>query len=223
VQNRPLNLDYTFSDDSLRLRALTHRSAHRDHNERLEFLGDAILGMLVAEHLYAEHPHADEGQLTRTRATLVNGETLADIARQMDLGPLIILGEGEQKSGGWRRDSILANTLEALLGAIYLDGGLSACRSVIAQLFDEHFAECNPQNSAKDPKTALQEYLQGRRLELPRYETTEIAGPSHEQMFTVSCYIDALNEPVIACGRSRRKAEQAAASAALELITGTRA
>ncbi len=210
-----LKLDYSFRDDGLRIQALTHRSAHSQHNERLEFLGDALLGMLVAENLYSHFPEADEGQLTRARAQLVNGETLAGIARSIDLGNQLVLGEGELKSGGWRRDSILANALEALLGAVYLDGGLEACRGVVRSLFAVHFSEVDPQRSAKDPKTALQEFLQGRQQELPRYETELVAGPSHDQTFTVTCHVECLSDPVSGRGNSRRKAEQAAARAAM--------
>jgi ribonuclease-3 len=218
VTSAPAELSYTFEDETLRRRALTHRSAGADHNERLEFLGDALLGMLVAEFLFERFPAADEGQLTRTRASLVNRDTLAGIARRLRLGEALVLGEGEQKSGGWRRSSILANALEALLGAVYLDGGIDACRGVIHQLFAEHFAAVDPLLASKDAKTSLQEFLQGRRHGLPRYETTEVEGPSHEQIFTVTCHVDALAEPVTACGRSRRKAEQAAARAALRKL-----
>ncbi len=214
----PLELNYAFRDDQLRQRALTHRSAGAAHNERLEFLGDALLGMLVAEFLFERFPDADEGQLTRTRASLVNRDTLAGIARRLRLGEALVLGEGELKSGGWRRSSILANALEALLGAVYLDGGIDACRGVIHELYDDLFASVDPAVASKDPKTSLQEYLQGRQQSLPRYETTEVEGPSHEQTFTVTCHIDALAEPVTACGRSRRKAEQAAARAALHKL-----
>lgn len=211
-------LGYQFEDDGLRQQALTHRSAHGEHNERLEFLGDALLGMLIAEHLYATFPLADEGQLTRTRASLVNREALADIARELDLGEYLVLGEGELKSGGWRRDSILANALEALLGAIYLDGGIEACRDCVRRIYAARLTERDPHESVKDSKTALQEYLQARRLALPRYETTEVDGPPHEQVFTVRCEVDELAHPVCASGRSRRKAEQAAARAALNLL-----
>ncbi len=212
-------LDYAFDDPVLLKRALTHRSVGPDNNERLEFLGDALLGMLVAEFLYENFPAADEGQLTRTRATLVNGDTLADIARALELGEALVLGEGEQKSGGWRRDSILANALEALIGAIYLDGGIDACRAAIAVLFSKQFAAADPQFAVKDPKTALQEYLQARALELPVYETAEVVGPSHDQLFTVICRTNAMSSTVTATGRSRRKAEQAAASAVMEQLT----
>ena len=211
-------LEYAFNDDSLRIRALTHRSARSDNNERLEFLGDALLGLIVAEYLYEKFPDADEGQLTRIRASLVNQESLAEVARTLDLGDLLVLGGGEQKSGGWRRDSILANALEALVGAIYLDGGIGACRGVVETWFADKLAEINPNRADKDPKTTLQEWLQSQRYDLPRYETTGVSGPSHDQTFTVGCFIDALNEPVTAVGRTRRKAEQAAARAALKLL-----
>jgi len=211
-------LDYTFEDAALLTCALTHRSAGRPHNERLEFLGDAVLGMLVAERLYAGFPHADEGQLTRTRAQIVNRESLARHARALNLGTALVLGEGEQRSGGWRRDSILANTFEALLGAIYLDGGIEACRRVVLKILADSFATIDPEQADKDPKTTLQEYLQSRRFDLPQYATIEVSGPSHDQVFTVSCHTSALREPVVARGPTRRKAEQAAARAALELL-----
>jgi ribonuclease III len=211
-------LDYEFNDDSLRSRALTHRSAGSDHNERLEFLGDALLDLIIAEYLFERFPAADEGQLTRTRASLVNRETLAGIARDLELGNVLVLGEGEQKSGGWRRNSILANGLEAMIGAIYLDGGMEACRQVVETWFADKFTEIDPEHAAKDAKTELQELLQSRRFELPRYETTAVSGPSHDQTFTVACHTDALQEPVLAVGRSRRKAEQAAARAALSKL-----
>ena len=211
-------LDYEFNDDSLRVRALTHRSAGSDNNERLEFLGDALLGLITAQYLFEHFPAADEGELTRTRASLVNRDTLAEIARTLDLGNILVLGEGEQKSGGWRRDSILANSLEALLGAIYLDGGMDACRETVEIWFADKLATVDPESAVKDAKTTLQELLQSRRLELPRYETTGVSGPSHDQTFTVACHTDALPEPVVAIGRSRRKAEQAAACATLRKL-----
>ncbi|MCB1749254.1 MAG: ribonuclease III [Gammaproteobacteria bacterium] len=212
------SLDYNFDDGELCRRALTHRSAGARHNERLEFLGDALLGMIVAEYLFETFPDADEGQLTRTRAALVNRESLAELARGLALGDVLILGEGEQKSGGWRRDSILANTLEALIGAIYLDGGLEACRRVVRGIYTKRLDKLDPSAAAKDPKTALQEYLQARQRELPRYETTRVSGPPHEQVFTVTCHVDSLPAPVTADGNSRRKAEQAAARAALRQL-----
>ncbi len=211
-------LGYAFEDESLLTRALTHRSVGGRHNERLEFLGDALLGMVVAHYLFATYPDADEGQLTRTRATLVNRESLADVARGLDLGDLIRLGEGELKSGGWRRDSILANAVEALLGAIYLDGGMEACRRTVLRLLESRLADIDPDSTSKDAKTALQEFLQSRRRCLPEYKTMDISGPAHQQIFTVSCLVDSLPEPVVANGSTRRKAEQAAARATLDLL-----
>ena len=211
-------LGYEFHDAALLVQALTHRSHGTPHNERLEFLGDALLGMIVAEALYARFPAADEGRLTRTRATLVNRESLALVARDLELGEHLRLGEGELKSGGWRRDSILANVLEALLGAIYLDGGMEACRDAVLRFLAPRLAAVDPATATKDPKTTLQEYLQGRGLGLPEYTTMDITGPSHEQLFTVRCAVDTLAEPVVARGPSRRKAEQAAARAALEAL-----
>ena len=212
-------LGYTFEDESLLTRALTHRSIGARHNERLEFLGDALLGMVVADYLFTTYPDADEGQLTRTRATLVNRESLADVARGLDLGDLIHLGEGELKSGGWRRDSILANAVEALLGAIYLDGGMEACRRTVLRLLESRLADIDPDSTSKDAKTALQEFLQSRRRCLPEYKTMDISGPAHQQIFTVSCLVDSLPEPVVANGPTRRKAEQAAARATLDLLS----
>ena len=212
-------LGYTFEDESLLTRALTHRSIGARHNERLEFLGDALLGMVVADYLFTTYPDADEGQLTRTRATLVNRESLADVARGLDLGDLIHLGEGELKSGGWRRDSILANAVEAVLGAIYVDGGMEACRRTVLRLLESRLADIDPDSTSKDAKTALQEFLQSRRRCLPEYKTMDISGPAHQQVFTVSCLVDSLPEPVVANGPTRRKAEQAAARATLDLLS----
>ena len=212
-------LGYTFEDESLLTRALTHRSIGARHNERLEFLGDALLGMVVADYLFTTYPDADEGQLTRTRATLVNRESLADVARGLDLGDLIHLGEGELKSGGWRRDSILANAVEAVLGAIYVDGGMEACRRTVLRLLESRLADIDPDSTSKDAKTALQEFLQSRRRCLPEYKTMDISGPAHQQIFTVSCLVDSLPEPVVANGPTRRKTEQAAARATLDLLS----
>lgn len=216
-----MNLGHAFSDQELLRQALTHRSAGPGHNERLEFLGDALLGMLVADFLYRRFPDADEGQLTRTRAALVRRETLAGIARRVELGESLILGEGEQKSGGWRRASILANAVEALIGAVYLDAGIDACRTFVETLFSDELAEVDPATAGKDPKTALQEYLQSRSLPLPEYTTTAIAGPPHHQVFTVTCSAGTDGIVVDASGNSRRKAEQAAARAMLRHLTAS--
>ena len=207
----PTSLIYDFKDSALLTRALTHRSFGAPHNERLEFLGDALLGLVIAEVLYIRFPSADEGQLTRARATLVNRDSLAEIAAEKSLGTHLRLGEGELKSGGWRRTSILANTLEALVGAIYLDGGFDACRDAILQWFASRLAVIDPTATAKDSKTRLQEYLQGRQLSLPIYRTAEVSGPPHAQEFAVECVVDGVTTPICAMGRSRRDAEQEAA------------
>ncbi len=212
---------YTFKNGSLLETALTHRSAQGANNERLEYLGDAILNFVIAEALYHALPRAPEGILTRLRASLVKRETLADIGRELQLGHVIRLGDGEKKSGGWRRDSILSNTVEALLGAIYLDSDLSACRAAILQIFSTRLQSLAEHNTGKDPKTTLQEILQARHLPLPAYRVVEEAGEAHDRLFRVECRVADLDTPVIAEGRSKRNAEQAAASLALERL-GTR-
>jgi ribonuclease-3 len=212
------SLDYDFADSALLQRALTHRSASTENNERLEFLGDAVLGQVIAEYLYRHFPHADEGQLTRTRAQLVNKDTLASVARSLDLGGHIRLGEGELKSGGWRRDSILANTLEALIGAIYLDGGLAPCIRQISTWFEGALKDVDPALVHKDAKTRLQEYLQARGQALPVYTAVEVAGPAHDQQFTIECRVESVIEPVRAEGKNRRSGEQRAAALMLERL-----
>jgi ribonuclease-3 len=208
-------LGYGFRDPALLRLALTHRSCGGTNNERLEYLGDALLGFLVADLLYRRFPGTDEGQLTRARASLVNREHLARLARELDLGPHLQLGEGERKSGGWRRDSILSNAFEAILGAVYLDGGLDHCRLLTERLFAESLSRISLSPVAKDPKTRLQEYLQGRGQPLPRYTLLHQDGDPHDQRFTVECAVAGLAEGVMAEGNSRRRAEQAAAAAAL--------
>lgn len=214
-------LKYRFQRPELLALALTHRSADASNNERLEFLGDAIVGAVIAEFLYARFPHANEGQLTRIRATLVNKASLATLARQLSLGSRLRLGEGELKSGGWRRDSILANAFEALVGAIYLDGGLDECRREILEAYGARLEELDPALAVKDSKTELQEYLQSRRLPLPIYLMIATDGPPHDQTFTISCEVSGLAEPVQATARSRRQAEQEAARFALDGLLGT--
>ncbi len=211
-------LDYRFGDPALLQQALTHRSASSENNERLEFLGDAILGQVIADYLYRHFPDADEGQLTRTRAVLVNKDTLASVARTIDLGEKIILGEGELKSGGWRRDSILSNTLEALIGAIYLDGGLDACAKQLSIWYAPTLSKIDPAQAHKDAKTQLQEYLQGRGFPLPSYVSVAVTGPAHDQSFTIECRADSISNPVTAEGKSRRIAEQRAAALMLKCI-----
>jgi len=191
--------------------ALTHRSIGNNNNERLEYLGDAILGFVIADIIYQKFPEASEGELTRVRASLVKGEKLAEISREIQLASEIKLGTGELKSGGWRRDSILANTLEALIGAIYLDSNIESCRSVILNLYQSHLENIDPADIKKDAKSQLQEYLQSRKQNVPDYEVIDEFGSSHQPEFTVSCKIDLFDDVVIAKGTSKRKAEQAAA------------
>lgn len=210
-------LEYRFRDPGLLETALTHRSASPRHNERLEFLGDALLGFLIADVLHARFPRADEGALTRTRAALVNRECLADIAREFGVGELLHLGDGELKSGGWRRSSILANALEAVTAAIYLDGGLDACRAEVLRWFEPRLVTIDPALAPKDAKTALQEYLQARRRALPSYRTIAEEGPPHRRTFTIECLIEGY-PPVVAESHSRRAAEQDAARIALQKL-----
>jgi ribonuclease-3 len=213
-------LGYRFQDPTLLQDALTHRSVGSRNNERLEFLGDAILSFVMAEILYRRAPRATEGELSRLRASLVRGSTLADIARGLDLGEHLVLGSGELKSGGYRRESILADAFEAVLGAIYLDGGFEVCRQFIHDLFRERLARLPSPESLKDPKTRLQEWLQSRGLALPDYEVVEITGEDHDRRFTVSCRVSGLDSAMAGRGTSRRKAEQAAAAKVLARLTG---
>jgi ribonuclease-3 len=208
---------YRFRDPALRELALRHRSTGARNNERLEFLGDALVGLFAAELLYARFPHADEGDLTRWRARMVNEGALAQIARELDLGDQLHLGPGELKTGGFRRDSILADAFEALVGACYLDGGFDACRQAVRALFEPRVDEA-VQAQDKDPKTQLQELLQGRGLPLPVYALTGTSGADHAKSFDVTCAVGAYDLHCTGRGSSRRAAEQAAATAALALI-----
>jgi len=218
MQRLSKKLSYTFKQPSLLLQALTHRSAKGDHNERLEFLGDAILGFVIAETLYDKFPHANEGDLTRMRSSLVKGVTLAEIARGFDLGEHLILGPGELKSGGHQRDSILEDAIEAIIGAVYIDTDMATCKALVLHWFKERLAAIKPGQEQKDPKTRLQEYLQGRKIALPLYEVIDTSGQSHNQQFTVRCTTSEIDSEVITKGTSRRKAEQAAAEKVLEII-----
>lgn len=213
-------LGHRFRDAALLSAALTHSSAGEADNERLEFLGDAVLALLVAETLYARFPGANEGQLSRLRASLVKRETLARLARGLGLGPHLVLGEGEKRSGGAERDSNLANALEAVIGAVYLDGGIEACRTEVLPWFTGTLKALVRDGLRKDPKTELQEHLQSRHLPVPIYDVSEVAGPPHRRVFTVSCASEALEGPVAGHGSTRRRAEQAAAHDALALLTG---
>ncbi|MGR6034760.1 MAG: ribonuclease III [Candidatus Nitrosoglobus sp.] len=210
-------LGYCFADPALLLRAMTHRSAAKENNERLEFLGDSILNFLIADFLYGRFPRAQEGKLSRIRATLVKGETLAELARELEIGNHLILGPGELKSGGYRRTSILADAFEAVIGAVYLDGGLEVCRKLVASLYHDRLESLTSEVPLKDPKTRLQEYLQARQLPLPDYQINAVDGESHDRIFQVQCVISDLSSG-IGTGRSRRKAEQSAATQVLELL-----
>ncbi len=212
------SIGHSFHDPALAERALRHRSAGKDHNERLEFLGDALLGLVIAEALFEAFPEADEGQLSRLRASLVKKESLAEIARELRLGSYMALGPGELRSGGQARSSILADGLEALFAGVYLDAGWAAARDMILRLFRERLAGLDPQLPGKDPKTRLQEHLQGYRLALPVYELIEARGEQHRQTFRVRCRVAELEIEVEASGPSRRIAEQAAAAQALEQL-----
>ncbi len=211
-------LGYTFDDRSLLELALTHRSAGRANNERLEFLGDSIVNHVIAEALYTKFPDAREGSLSRMRASLVRGDTLAGIGRELKLGDYLLLGSGERKSGGHRRNSILADGVEAIAGAILLEAGVETCRRCLLAWFDSRLANLTEDDDGKDPKTRLQELLQGRGQALPDYNLIDVSGEDHAQLFRVSCYIASASLRTEGEGSSRRKAEQAAASAALEQL-----
>lgn len=212
-------LGYSFRDESLFDLALTHRSRGSLNNERLEFLGDSLLNTIVAEALFQRFPKAREGDLSRLRAQLVKGETLAVIGREFQLGECLSLGEGELKSGGFRRASILADTVEALVAAIYLDSGdFSITRSHLLSWYGERLDKVKLGASQKDPKSRLQELLQAQGEPLPEYDITAISGEAHAQTFTVTCRVSLLPEPVITSGSSRRQAEKQAAAQVLSLL-----
>jgi ribonuclease III len=198
--------------------ALTHRSADAPNNERLEFLGDAVLGLLSAQYLFERFPDADEGALSRLRARVVSGESLAQLAGGLGLGELLALGQGELKTGGFRRQSILADALEALCGALYLEAGLAAARVAVLRLLAPALDELTLPAELKDPKTRLQELLQARGLPLPRYSVESVAGELHAQVFRVTCEVEPMAARATAAGSSRRRAEQAAAACVLEQI-----
>jgi ribonuclease-3 len=208
-------------EDLLR-QALTHRSAGAGNNERLEFLGDALLGFVIAQALWDRFPAADEGQLSRMRATLVKQDSLAGLARGLSLGDYLRLGAGELRTGGHARDSILADALEALLAAVYLDQGFEAARGLILGIFGAALDGLSSGAWGKDPKTRLQELLQSRRRPLPEYEVTDIAGTQHAQVFRVRCVLTDDGTVALGDGTSRRRAEQQAAETLLRLLEGAR-
>ncbi len=208
-------LGHTFADKALLNQGLTHRSYGAPHNERLEFLGDGILNCLIAVELFDRFPRLREGELSRLRAHLVREATLHEIAQALEIGDLVLLGEGELKSGGFNRPSILADAFEAVIGAVYLDGGFDAARTVVAKLFQALLGGVDSLAHVKDPKTELQEILQGRGAGLPAYEVIATSGAAHNQTFEVRCVIESLGIETSGRGSSRRVAEQAAAREAL--------
>lgn len=207
-------LGHVFKQPQLLQRALTHRSFAPDHNERLEFLGDSILGCVIAKYLYSSFPHLSEGELSRLRSSLVREETLATLAQQLDLGSHLRFGEGERKSGGFRRPSILADAIEALFGAVFLDSGYAAAENAVLNLFVPYVAKVDIQTLGKDAKTMLQEYLQSKHIPLPAYSVVATQGEAHAQSFEVECVVSALKISTRGVGNSRRNAEQQAALAA---------
>ena len=211
-------IHYTFNDPSFMIMALTHRSFSAQYNERLEFLGDSVLSFLIANELYKRFPRIDEGDLSRLRAQLVKESSLSTIATSMGLGDFIRLGEGELKSAGWRRPSILADTFESMIGAIYLDGGIEPTHQFVLRFFETQLNEIDPKLIHKDPKTLLQELLQSKKSDLPIYNVVSIEGEAHSQIFTIECHIKKSNIKTQGVGNSRRIAEQEAASKAYQLM-----
>jgi len=212
-------LDYQFKQSDLLEQALTHRSYSRNkNNERLEFLGDSVLNLVISQHIYEREPGANEGDLSRIRSSLVNEEALARVARDIGLGDFIYLGGGELKSGGFRRSSILSDTLEAIVGAIYLDSGFDKARHTILFLYRNYLHTLPDTDTLKDAKTQLQEYLQSKQFDLPEYTVIKTTGKSHDQIFTVSCRVASLQVQSSGTGSSRKKAEQKAAKKMLDQL-----
>ena len=209
------NIDYHFSDVALLKQALTHRSANKNNNERLEFLGDSILGCVISQELYHRFPLVDEGQLSRLRSSLVRGQTLAKLAKTLNLSETLLLGQGELKSGGFRRESIQADAFEAILGAIFLDSDYLTVSAVILKLYDELLNDASPDDSLKDFKTKLQELLQKKGHSLPLYELIKTKGQDHNAVFYVSCHIKEFNLSVEENAKSIKRAEQACAESIL--------
>jgi len=215
------SLDYEFNDVRLLEQSLTHRSAPGDNNERLEFLGDAVLDFVISEVVFRTHPLAPEGDLSRLRSSLVKDTTLAEIAADLGLGEHLILGSGERKTGGHRRDSILADALEAIFGAVYLDAGFDAARKLIERTFGERLQNFPAVEDLRDPKTRLQEWLQARQMGLPVYELLQVTGQAHRQTFEISCSVEGIATSTTGRGTTRRNAEQQSAEFMLtELLQG---
>lgn len=213
--------DYEFSNETLFRQALTHRSSPGESNERLEFLGDAVLDTVISEVVFRSQPNSSEGDLSRLRSSLVKDTALADLAAELGLGEFLILGSGERKSGGHRRESILADGLEALFGAVYLDSGFEASRSIIERAFGDRLLDMPDPADLRDPKTRLQEWLQARQMELPDYQLVKVSGKAHQQSFEVRCVVDAADVETAGVGTSRRHAEQQSAERALKTLKST--
>jgi ribonuclease-3 len=213
------HLGYDFKDPSLVELALSHRSVGAKNNERLEFLGDSIVNFLMAEALFIKFPQCREGELSQMRAQLVKGKTLAEIAREFELGDYLNLGPGELKSGGFRRESILADAVEAIIGAMYLDGGMVACKEHVTRWYQSRLDIISPEGANKDAKSKLQELLQSRKKPLPQYHLVETTGSDHEQHFQIECEIEFLQQRFLGEGSNRREAEQVSAQIALDHCT----
>jgi len=222
IEDLQKRLAYEFNDITHLTRAITHRSKDPDNNERLEFLGDSILGFLIAEWLYGRFPEAAEGKLSRMRSMIVRKDTLAAVARNLQVQDVLIMGEGEMKSGGFNRDSILADAVEALIGAVYQDSDIDKCRLVVMAQFEVALSKLRPESVYKDPKSRLQEYLQQHSLPVPAYQIVGTEGQPHRQIFQVACTIDGHDKPFVATGSSRRNAEQSAAEQAYSSLIHTR-
>lgn len=214
-------LQFQFKDETFLKLALSHRSYGSRNNERLEFLGDAVLGLVITDHLYSRFPDIREGDLSYMRSQIVRAESLAQVAKKLQLGADILLGQGEMKTGGHRRESILGDTVEALIGAVYLDGGIECAKSRVLVWFKDLLANISSSKPAKDAKTALQELLQQRGKQVPQYKIVNIQGEAHSRLFTVSCKIDQLEEEYSAMATSRRKAEQMVAGQLLLVLEKT--
>jgi ribonuclease-3 len=213
-------LHYRFRDAELFVQAITHRSASGSNNERLEFLGDAVLDFVISDALFQLRPEADEGDLSKLRASLVKDTSLAELAVELGLGEHLILGSGERKTGGHRRESILADALEAILGAVYLDSGFDAAKDLVDRIFEQRLNAMPDDEDLRDPKTRLQEWLQARKLSLPKYDLVSVSGKDHRQRFVVSCTVIELSQTTEGQSTSRRRAEQRAASEMLGILSG---
>lgn len=211
-------INYHFEDVNLLHAALTHRSVRGNNNERLEFLGDSVINFIIAAEIYAMFPRAREGDMSRLRASLVKGETLAKVAKEFNLSEYLILGIGEQKSGGAYRASILADAVEAIIGAIYLDSDFETCQQKVLTWFADRLKNSSLKKNLKDPKTLLQEYLQAHKFPLPSYEIVKITGEAHAQTFYISCKVTGIETITEGIGASRRKAEQDAAEQLLVVL-----